>query len=601
MSVAVEPSALTPRRPTAAPRVVLLRPPQLFTFGVYPQGPRLSVPIGLITLASFLRERGVDVQIYDCFVEGDSFDGNELRRDEGRGPVATRWARHDETRRPARSAQDTGGRVHFGASWDVLARDLQKMAPDIVGISNLFRENTEEALRAAELARSVLPDATIVVGGPNASALPEYLLQRSQAIDLVCVGDGEHCMAGVVEWAQGRRELASIPNLVYRTPAGITRASMMSAPSELDELGTIDYDLVRLERYFTWERHGIMSRNKFGYRGAERAVSLVTSRGCPYKCSFCSIHIHAGRKYRRYSVAHTLDHLETLVRRHRVRHIHFEDDNLTLDRPRFMELMQGVLDRGLAFTWDTPNGVFANTLDEGMLRIMKATGCIYLIVGVESGDQWVLDNVILKQPLTLEHVRRAFTLGKKVGLDMHAFYIIGFPRETMEHIQHTLDFAWAGLYEFDVMPHLALARADPGTALYAEAQASGTLVTDHAIGNLGPIKIDAFVRHHIRTQAFTPEQLEALSDGFYKRVIRLTLVRTARFLARRPRVAARALASFVGLVARDRLAWRDAVVRLFFCHLFYRHALPRQPAFERGTPPVQLPTTDGARAAEYVT
>jgi tRNA A37 methylthiotransferase MiaB len=576
---AAAPTLAQPRRPSAEACVLLLRPPQRFTFGVYPQGPRLSVPIGLITLGSFLRQRGVDVRIYDCFVEGESFEGDELRRD-GRGPLATRWAHHEESRRPSRDAQDTGGRVHFGASWDSLARDLLAVSPDIVGISNLFRENTEEALEAAALVRRLLPDATIVIGGPNASALPDYLLQRSPAIDMACVGDGEHCMAGVVEWAQGKRELSDVPNLVYRTPDGIARSTVTSSPQELDELGAIDYGLVRLERYFTWERHGVMSRNKFGYRGAERAVSLVTSRGCPYKCSFCSIHIHAGRKYRRYSVSHTLDHLETLVRKHGVRHVHFEDDNLTLDRPRFMELMQGILDRGLRFTWDTPNGVFANTLDEDMLRIMKRTGCIYLIVGVESGDQWVLDNVIMKQPLTLEHVRRAFALGQKVGLDMHAFYIIGFPREKMEHIQRTLDFAWEGLRRWDVMPHLALARADPGTSLYAEAQAGGTLVTDHAIGALGPIKIDAFVRHHIKTSEFTPEQLEALSDQFYKKVIRRTLARTARFLLRRPGLALRAAGSFAGLLVRDRLAWRDAVVRLFFCHLFYRHALPRQSRFE---------------------
>ncbi|XYH98629.1 B12-binding domain-containing radical SAM protein [Sorangium sp. So ce1128] len=123
-------------------------------------------------------------------------------------------------------------------------------------------------------------------------------------------------------------------------------------------------------------------------------MSLVTSRGCPYRCSFCSIHIHAGRRYRRYSVEHTLDHIETLVNRLGVKHIHFEDDNLTLDRDRFHRLMDGVLERQLRFTWDTPNGVFANTLDLEMMQKMKATGCTYLVVGVESGDQWVLDNVI---------------------------------------------------------------------------------------------------------------------------------------------------------------------------------------------------------------
>ena len=455
------------RRGIKNPKVLLVRPPQQFFFGVWPRGPRLGLPIGILSIASFLEARNINVEVYDCFVEGSMFAPDNNNKDKkqimsSKG-ILKKWMHmYEDGGVNPDEVKDSDGLIHFGASWEDIEHVLRERKPDIVGLTNIFRENTNETIKAAQLIRSVLPEALIVCGGPNATALPDFILEEASSIDAIAMGDGEDTMYKFVEWMQGKREFDTIENIVYRsgnspkTPEeppsgqgcstkeypGHIRSSKSELRTNLDELGPLNYDLLKLERYFTYERNGIMARNKFSYKGAERSVSVVTSRGCPYLCSFCSIHIHAGRKYRRYSVEHTLDHLETLVRTHGVRHIHFEDDNLTLDKPRFMKLMDGVLNRGLKFTWDTPNGVFANTLDEEMLRLMKKTGCIYLIVGVESGDQWVLDNVIHKQPLTLDKVINAFELGKKVGIDMQAFYIIGFPRETRIHINTTLEFGY---------------------------------------------------------------------------------------------------------------------------------------------------------------
>lgn len=562
------------------PRILLVRPPQLFYFGVWPRGPRLSVPTGILAIGSYLKRKGLDVQIYDCFVEGESFLGDELAasiRQSARG-LTRRWASQFESgsAAPSEIRASRGHLFHFGASWERLRRDLEEIRPDIVGITNLFRENTDETLKTADLVREVLPDAAIVVGGANATALPDFLLGRSSAIDVVGLGDGEDIMLELVEWVRGKNRLESIAGIVYRSGTGLIRTPAREYVTNLDEFGSLDYDLVRLERYFSYERNGIMARNKFSYPGSARSVSLVTSRGCPYKCSFCSIHIHAGRKFRRYSVENTLDHIENLVRRYGVQHLHFEDDNLTLDKPRFMQLMEGVLDRGLKFTWDTPNGVFANTLDEEMLRAMKKTGCIYLVIGVESGDQWVLDNVIHKQPLKLDCVLDVFRMGKRVGLDLQAFYIIGFPRETMAHIRKTTDFAFSALREYDVIPHLAIARADPGTELYAEAVASGNLVTDHTLANMSGVHSDMFERHMIRNDEFEPETLEAISSRFHARTIRAIGMKTAVFLLRHPMIALRSLAYFMKARREDHAPIRDSIVKLFFCRLFYRNALLRE-------------------------
>ncbi len=565
------------------PKVLLVRPPQLFYFGVWPKGPRLGLPIGLLSIATFLRNRGIDVEIYDCFVEGDTFVGDQLNPNNSKfsGGLVKKWIQNFEDGRVLpNNKKELKTMLHFGASWYQLKKDLEHLQPDIIGFTNLFRENVYETIKATDLAREVLPDALIAVGGPNATALPDYMLDESSAIDIVGLGDGEQTMYEIVEWTQGKRTLSSVESIMYRDNKKNVRTSKRHLLTNLDELGHIDYSILKLERYFTYERNGIMARNKFSYNGAERSVSLVTSRGCPYKCSFCSIHIHAGRKYRRYSVEHVLDHLENLIKNYGVRHIHFEDDNLTLDKDRFMKLMNGILDRKLKFTWDTPNGTFANTLDEKMMLLIKKTGCTYLIIAPESGDQWVIDNVIGKQPLTLENVVRIFKLAKKIGLDIQAFYIIGFPRETLEQINTTLKFAINALKKYDVLPHMAMARADPGTALFDEAQMNGHLVSDTVMSNPSGVHSDMFTHHLIKNKEFDPESLSEINEVFHRTAIRISSFLTLKYLLSHPSIALSTMFYFIKSFRKSETI-RDNIIKLFFCRLFYLNALSRITEFER--------------------
>ena len=565
------------------PKVLLVRPPQLFYFGVWPKGPRLGLPIGLLSIATFLRNRGIDVEIYDCFVEGDTFVGDQLNPNNSKfsGGLVKKWIQNFEDGRVLpNNKKELKTMLHFGASWNQLKKDLEHLQPDIIGFTNLFRENVYETIKATDLAREVLPDALIAVGGPNATALPDYMLDESSAIDIVGLGDGEQTMYEIVEWTQGKRTLSSVESIMYRDNKKNVRTSKRHLLTNLDELGHIDYSFLKLERYFTYERNGIMARNKFSYNGAERSVSLVTSRGCPYKCSFCSIHIHAGRKYRRYSVEHVLDHLESLIKNYGVRHIHFEDDNLTLDKDRFMKLMNGILDRKLKFTWDTPNGTFANTLDEKMMLLIKKTGCTYLIIAPESGDQWVIDNVIGKQPLTLENVVRIFKLAKKIGLDMQAFYIIGFPRETLKQVKTTLNFALNALKKYDVLPHMAMARADPGTALFDEAQMNGHLVTDTVMSNPSGVHSDMFTHHLIKNKEFDPESLSEINEVFHRTAIRISSFLTLKYLLSHPSIALSTMFYFIKNFRKSETI-RDNIIKLFFCRLFYLNALFRVTEFER--------------------
>jgi anaerobic magnesium-protoporphyrin IX monomethyl ester cyclase len=568
---------------SVSPKVLLIRPPQHFRYGVWPRGPRLSIPTGLLGIGSYLKNNGVQVGIYDSFVEGDDFDGDTFtnkhyyKRSKSQGGITTKWINWFESgsispsAEEGQSGQDT---VHFGSSWQQLETAIATIKPDIVGITNLFRENSIETMKVASLVKKLLPNCLVIVGGPNANAMPDQLMRDCPAIDLIGFGDGEHLMLQVTKYYAGAVPFTSIHGLMYRDSQGeLNRTSAAVNAMDLDEYGPLDYSLIHLERYFAYERGGIMARNKFVYPGADRTVSMVTSRGCPYSCSFCSVHIHAGKKFRRHSIQYLVSQIEYLVNVCRVQHIHFEDDNLTLDLNRFVALLSEIIRRDLRFTWDTPNGVFAENLDESLLLLMKRAGCTYLIIGVESGDQWVLDNIIRKQPLRLESVLASFDSGTRVGLDLHAFYIIGFPGESIDQINRTLEFALHGLKRYGVIPHLSLARADPGTSLYQEALSTNTLATDFPIGNAAGVRADMFRRHLIRTDEFTPGILEAKNEEFHKLCIKYIVKDRLRFLLSRPRDIIDVASVLFHDMFVEKMTLGQAVIKIFWSKLLYKNAM----------------------------
>tara|TARA_S200000501_G_C20869888_1_gene763745 strand:- start:1767 stop:3527 length:1761 start_codon:yes stop_codon:yes gene_type:complete len=570
------------------PSVLLMRPPQLFYYSSWPVGPRLSVPTGLLAIASFLELRKIKVSIYDALVEGENQKQIKKIKKRNNPNFIIKWIKQFEStsysffnisdwismmNRP--DGDMINKSKHFGASWGKLENDITKQSPDIIGITNLFRENTEETIKTIKIIRKSLPDSLIVVGGPNATAMPEYLFERAPELDFLCLGDGENAMLDIIRFSKGEIKKNEISNVMFiQNNKPIKTLSRVSVEN-LDELGSLNYNLVKLEKYFELEKNGIFARNKFEYFDADRSVSLITSRGCPYKCSFCSIHIHAGKKYRRYSVGHILDHLEDLIINHKVKHVHFEDDNLTLDRPRFMRLMRGIIKRKLKFTWDTPNGVFANTINKEMMVAMKKTGCTYLIIGVESGDQWVLDNIIYKQPLTLDDVNNAFRLGKEVGIDVRAFYIIGFPRENLKQINQTMNFALKSLKKYNVIPMLNIARADPGTDMYSEAKRDDKLFSTNSMLNSEGSHSEYFIQNMISNEHFTPQVLERLSVKFHRKTIYVIFSKSVIFLLKYPKIFINNISFFYRIVFVERIGFYNGIIRLFFSRLFFPNAMKK--------------------------
>ncbi len=462
-------------------RVLLIRPPYTDYEGTEP--PRIGIPLGTLSVAASLEKRGHAVRIFDALTY--------LDRDGGR---------------------------HFGASWQRILSEVKEFSPDVVGIANLFSTQLEKALVLPKMIKGVNPEIRIMVGGPHATVKPQDFL--SAGCDFVIIGEGEEAAPSLLEYLEGRHGIGAVSGIAYMENGEI-RTNKPQYIQDLDSLPFPAYHLVDMKMYFTLVFNGFSSRPQDPFYKPRREITMITSRGCPYNCTFCSIHPTMGYKHRTQSAEYVARHIEHVVRNYRVQFIHFEDDNLTLDQKRFMDILDKIKEKDIRIGWDTPNGVRADTLSRDLLEKMKQGGVSELRIAIESGVQQVLDEVVKKR-LDLNRAVQAAKDCKELGIPLSAFYVIGIPGETKEDIRKTLEMAYRMMKEYNVTPHVNVAHPLVGTELYETARQKGYLIDeDYTKGFI-------FGTGRIKTEEFTPEDISRMSREFYKKVRRLYIIQAIK-------------------------------------------------------------------------
>lgn len=478
-------------------KILLINPSQIFysrTFRASSHG-SIGVPVGLLSIAAALEGRGCEVDVLDCLVSEHSvFEG---------GKNFTR----------------------YGIPSDTLKGLISGSKPDLVGISSQFTTQEESVLDTAQLVKAVDSSVKVVVGGANVACRGRHLVE-SGCIDVAVRSEAEDTINEVVDSLRGRRQLRTVKGIIYKEADCVVDTGCRPFIDDLDCLPLPAYHLVDMERYLTLHEHGIFSRE----RGIERAIPLVTSRGCPFNCVFCSISQTMGKKWRPQSPQYVIRHLEELSSKYGVRHIHFEDDNLLLDLKRFEPVMDALM--RLKLTWDTPNGVRVDlSIDETMLRRMKSSGCRSLSVGVESGDQHILDEVVKKGiclPEVVEFAKRC----NQVRLPLKAFFIIGFPGETRATMQKTIDFALSLMDCYGVEPVNLIATPIYGTRLHDLCVEHDCLSCELTPKALSESTVSDGICL-IRTESFREEDVELLSRKFTSKVYWRLLLKDPLGSARR--------------------------------------------------------------------
>ena len=418
-------------------KVLLINPPQTFYPGS--EQPAGNLPIGLMYIAAVLKKAGYPVEILDAFMADCAF-------------------------------QENGETINVGIPFDQIKQEIELRKPDILGIAGPFTCQIANALKISDLAKKVNQKILTVVGGPHVTLVPKEFLEEATDVDVAVIGEGEYAMLEIVEVLLGKRQFSQVLGIAYRQNGEVTVNPTSPFMQQLDDLPYPAYDLVEMERY--------LKPNKIGYRSfQDRAISMITSRGCPFNCCFCAVHLHMGQKFRAHSAQYVLDHIQFVVDKFKVKNIFFEDDNLTLDIKRFEAICDGIVERKIKIGWETPNGIRADCLNLDLLKKMKKSGANSIFIGVESGDQQILDNVICKS-LDLNRVVQFAKDAKQIGLKTGAFYIIGFPGETKRNMQRTVDFALGLKRDYDVGMHLFMATPSYGTRLFKDCKAKGYIEQD---------------------------------------------------------------------------------------------------------------------------
>jgi radical SAM superfamily enzyme YgiQ (UPF0313 family) len=311
-----------------------------------------------------------------------------------------------------------------------LVRLARESAAEVIGIS-MFSADLPVVADLIPQLRRALPDARLILGGPHPTALPCDTLRQLPEVDYIVAGEAELSLPRLLEQlASGPVDGDSIPGLAWRE-SGQIRTSLPRWETDLDSLGFPAWDLLGPELYRI-APHGAFVRQM-------PVAPIITTRGCPYPCTFCAARVISGVPLRARSIGHVLDEIDLLIRRHGIREIHIEDDNFTARRNYVLEFCEGVSRRFPGLSWCCPNGVRLDTLDAELLAAMRRSGCYSLSLGIESGCDPMLKTI--QKKLETAQVREKVELIHSVGLKTTGFFIIGLPDESEEQIRQTVRFA----------------------------------------------------------------------------------------------------------------------------------------------------------------
>jgi len=335
-----------------------------------------------------------------------------------------------------------------------------------------------------------------VLDGQYPSARPEECITHPN-IDFVVIGEGEHTICELVNKLEegNTQNLKKIKGIAFTENGKNVITPPRPAIQDLDSLPFPARHLLPMDKYFA-----AVKENPLRGEISKPWATMITSRGCPYNCVFCTVHIVMGKKWRARSPENVVAEIEQLIDTYRIRQIDFYDENMTLDKKRMENICDLIVERGLDIEWYAPNGVRADTLDENLLKKMKKSGCKRIRVAPESGVQRVVDQIV-KKNLKLTEVEKAVALSKKLGIKVGCFFVIGLIGETKEDIKETMKYAYKlrqlGADKF----YFSIATPIYGTELYEQAKLGGFLRDNFSYESL------AATEPQIETPEFTADEL----------------------------------------------------------------------------------------------
>lgn len=303
---------------------------------------------------------------------------------------------------------------------------ILKEKPDAVGINCLsafYNEVVQLSLLIKEHSIRCL------IGGVHPSFLPYKTLVDSKA-DFVICGEGEIALTKLVKnnfINNGIKGVYSLKNLTNENQP-FEKGEIIE---NLDEIPFPDWVQINPNTY-PKAPHGAVAKNfPIGV--------ITTTRGCPYECVFCASPQFYSRQIRYRSPENVIDEIKYLIKNYGVKEIHFEDDNLTLNRNHIEKICNLIIENKLNISWACPNGIRADKVDEDLIKLMAKSGCYYFAYGIESANPQILKNI--KKHETIELIEKSIEIADRCGISCQGFFIFGLPGETKETIEESINFA----------------------------------------------------------------------------------------------------------------------------------------------------------------
>tara|TARA_B100000686_G_scaffold354960_1_gene468519 strand:+ start:6809 stop:8278 length:1470 start_codon:yes stop_codon:yes gene_type:complete len=328
---------------------------------------------------------------------------------------------------------------------------------DVVGITAMTFTLIDVML-AAEIVKKTQPDCKVVLGGAHVHIYPEETIQLKN-IDFLVQGEGEIAVIEFLESLEGKRQFCDVSGLVYLEHGKFFNNDIAPKIENLDSIAYPDRTFLPVDHYGSLLARG------------SKITTAFTSRGCPYRCTFCDRPMSptiSGFRWR--SAKNVVDEMEECVGLG-IREILIYDDTFSVRKDRVYEMCDEILSRGIDVTWDIRAHV--NTLDGGLLRAMKRAGCDRIHYGVESGNDRMLK--VIKKNMNVRKVREIFKETRKAGIEALAYFIIGQQTETLSDIQDSIDLAK------DIQPdycHFTIFCPYPATEIYETGLSRGVIKQD---------------------------------------------------------------------------------------------------------------------------
>jgi len=359
-------------------------------------------------------------------------------------------------------------------SYDTLAEHVAGEAPDLVGITAMTF-TLLDVVRTVGVVRQTAPEARVVLGGPHVHLYPRECVALP-GVNFAIMGEGEHSIVALADRLNEPERWGEVPGLAYRpdrrgqmadgrlkSEIGNRKSEIVvnEAPGFIEDLDSLPFparDLVPFRRYSS-----VLARR-------QPITTMFTSRGCPYRCTFCD-RPHLGKKFRAHSPRYVVDEMQSCVEMG-IQEFLIYDDTFTIRRQRVLDICAEVQRRGLDIGWDIRARV--DTVDEEMLAALRAAGCERIHYGVEAGDDHFMQ--VLNKGITVEEVRKAFRLTKQAGISTLAYFMIGIPGQTEADVRQT--FRLARQLDPDVV-HITILTPFPGTEIYRQALEQGVYASDH--------------------------------------------------------------------------------------------------------------------------